>query len=294
MKKILSTILLLTALLTAFTACSSNGDKKLTIAGKSYTEAQLTAEIMAQLLEEEGFKVERKYDMAGAICFEAIRKGDVDLYPEYTGGMVMAYLGQDIAPGTDAQTTFQIAKEGYEREFDLIVLPDMGFNNTYANAINADFAEANGIVTNSDLAAFSSQLIYGGEHAFFDRMDGYFNMCETYGYDFSKYVMMDVGLKQKSIQQGEIDVTNIYTTDGFLEGSGLRVLEDNLNFFPAYYCAPVVRKDVLEKHPEIETALAVLDNCATEENMVYYNSLVDNNKMSIPEVATLFIQELLK
>jgi len=294
MKKLLSIIILLAITLTTLSACSSGGGKKLTIAGKSYTEAQLTAEIMAQLLEEEGFSVERKFDMAGAICFEAIRKGDVDIYPEYTGGMVMAYLGQEIAPGTDADTTFQIAKEGFEREFDLIVLPDMGFNNTYANAISTDFAQANGIVTSSDLAAFSSQLVYGGEHAFFDRMDGYFNMCETYGYEFKKYVMMDVGLKQQSIKQGEIDVTNIYTTDGFLEGSGLTVLEDDLNFFPAYYCAPVVRKDVLEKYPEIEKALAVLDNCAKEENMIYYNSLVDNGKISISEAASLFIKELLK
>jgi len=294
MKKTMSIVLAVVCLLVVFAGCSSSGDKKLRVAGKQYTEAQLTSEIIAQLLEKAGFTVERKYDMASAICFESIRKGDIDIYPEYTGGMVMAYLGREIEPGTGAEETFKTAKEGFAREFDLIVLPDMGFNNTYANAILTDFAEANGIVKNSDLAPFSNQLVYGAEHSFYDRLDGYYNMCEVYGYNFSRIVRMDLALKQQSIKQGEIDVTNIYTTDGWLEGSGLTVLEDDLNFFPAYYCCPVVRKDVLEKYPEIETILAVLEDCTTEGDMIYYNNLVDSGKMTIAETASRFIQEISK
>ena len=292
MKKILSVVLLLAVVLAGAWWWYGAGDgKKIRVAGKSYTEALITSEILAQLLENAGFKVERIYDLASAICFEAVRRGDADIYPEYTGSMVNAYLGLVIEPGTSAEATFQTAKEGAEREFGLIIFPSMGFNNTYANAVRTDFAEARGIKTTSDLVPFAGQLVYGAEHSFFDRLDGFYNMCEMYGLEFMRYVKIEVGLKQISMNQREIDVTNIYTTDGWLEGSGLTVLEDDLNFFPAYDLCPVVRKDVLEKYPEIETIFSVLTNSATEEDMIYYNSLVDRGGMSVADAAGQFIRD---
>ena len=264
-------------------------DRKLRIVGKKYTEAQLTSEIMAQLLENAGFKMERTYDMGSTICFEAVKNGEADMYPEYTGTMAGTYLDKEVEPGTSAEETYKNAKEGFESTYGLIVLPSMGFNNTYANAIRTDFAEANGIKTDSDLVPYAKDLVYGAEHAFFDRLDGYFNMCDMYGLEFKRYVKMDVALKQQSINQGQIDVVAAYTTDSWLDGSGLTVLEDDLMFFPAYYCCPVVRADVLEKYPEIETVFSVLEDCCTEEDIIYYNNLVDSGKMSITNAASQFI-----
>ena len=288
-------VLLLAAALAAgawwWNSGGDEGERRLRVAGKSYTEALLTSEILAQLLENSGFTVERIFDMSSAVCFQAVRGGDADLYPEYTGSMLSAYLGIEIPPGTSAEETFRMAKEGAEREFNLIVFPSMGFNNTYANAIRREFAEEHGIVTNSDLAPFSSQLVYGAEHAFFDRLDGFYNMSEMYGYEFMRYVRIDVGLKQISMNQREIDVTNIYTTDGWLEGSGLTVLEDDLNFFPAYDLCPVVRRDVLERYPELNALLSSLANTATEGDMVRYNNLVDSGRMNVAEAAAQFLNE---
>ena len=297
MKKWINIILIGTFIFAIFTGCSSREEKKIILAGKAYTEAQLTAEIMAQLIEAQtDIKVERKYDMSGSICFAAIKSGEIDMYPEYTGGMVMAYLNQDIEPGTSPEETYKRAKEGFANEHNLIVLESMGFNNTYANAIKTEYAEEHNIKTNSDLAAFTPELTYGAEHLFYDRLDGYHNMCDVYDFQFSDYFMIDVSLKQQSIKQGAFDVTNVYTTDGWLDGSGLTILEDDLNFFPAYYCCPVIRKETLEKYPEIESALSPLKNCSTEEDMIYYNNLVDTKGMSIANAAKQFIEdkELLK
>lgn len=272
--------------------CSKAEEKKIVVGGKQYTEAQLTSEIIAQLLEAKtDLKVERKYDMASAICFQSLRSGDIQIYPEYTGGMLLAYLEQEIAPGTDPETTYQMAKEGFQTEFDLVVLESMGFNNTYANAISREFAEANNIRTNSELAEFTPGLSYGAEHSFFDRMDGYENMCATYGFQFKGEIKMDVALKYQSLKNGQMDVANVYTTDGELAEFDLVVLEDDKNYFPAYYCCPVVRQDTLDKYPEIETALASLKNCVTESDMIRYNALVDSGKMSIPAAAEEFIKE---
>ena len=295
MKKIFVMFLTLALFLGVLSGCSKSGDKnKVIIGGKQYTEAQLTSEIIAQLLEAKtDLTVERKYDMPSAICFQSLKNGDIDIYPEYTGGMLLAYLNQEIAPGTDAQTTYDLAKKGFSDEFDLIVLEPLGFNNTYANAISREFAEANNIKTNSDLAAFTKDLKYGAEHSFFDRADGFENMCATYGYEFkdNNIIKMDVALKYQSLRQGQMDVCCVYTTDGELENFDLTVLEDDKNFFPAYYCCPVVRKDTLEKYPEIAEALAVLKNCVTEQDMIRYNALVDSGKMDIPAAAAGFIEE---
>lgn len=291
MKKILL-IFMLIVIMTIVTGCSSTSDNTVTVGGKQYTEAQLTSEIIAQLLEAKtDLKVERKYDMASVICFEAINSGEIQIYPEYTGGMLMAYLKQEIKPGTEPQTTYDMAKKGFKEEFDLVVLESMGFNNTYANAVTREFAEANNIKTNSDLAPYSDQLSYGAEHSFFDRLDGYDNMCTTYGFHFAKEVKMDVALKYTSLAQGKMDVCNVYTTDGQLAEADVVVLEDDKNFFPAYNSCPVVRQDTLDKHPEIETALACLKDCVTEEDMIRYNALIDSGKMNISEAAKEFIEE---
>ena len=291
MKKLVSFVLVAAVAFACLAGCAAKDEKRLRVAGKTYTESQLTSEIIAKLLENAGFKMERKYDMASAICFEAMKSGEADVCPEYTGTMAGAYLNQEIEPGTSAEETYRRAKEGFEAEYGLIVLPSFGFNNTYANAVRTDYAEANGIKTNSDLAPFTKDLVYGAEHSFYDRLDGYTNMCEMYGFEFRDYKKMDVSLKQQSIKQGEIDVTNVYTTDGWLDGSGLTVLEDDLMFFPAYYCCPLVRKDVLEKYPEIESILSVLTGCCSEEDIMYYNNLVDSGKMSIEGAADQFIKD---
>jgi len=295
MKKIFVTILALALLLGILPGCSKNGSKdKIIIGGKQYTEAQLTSEIIAQLIEAKtDLTVERKYDMPSAICFQSLKSGDIDIYPEYTGGMLLAYLGREIESGTDAQTTYNLAKQGFKDEFDLVVLESFGFNNTYANAISREFAEANNIKTNSDLAPFTKDLTYGSEHSFFDRNDGFENMCATYGFEFQdkNIIKMDVSLKYQSLRQGQMDVCCVYTTDGELADFDLVVLEDDKNYFPAYYCCPVIRQDTLDKHPEIAEALTCLKDCITEQDMIRYNALVDSGKMDIPAAAAGFIEE---
>ncbi len=281
---------LLCILVLTVAACGNGGKKTVVVGAKNYTESLLTGEIIAQLLEKNtDLKIERKFNLAAAVSFEAIKSGEIDIFPEYTGGALIHYL--KMAPINDPDEAYRVVKEAYQEQFDLIWLESMGFNNTYANAVRTDFAEANDIKTNSDLAKFSPDLIFGAEHGYLDREDGYYPMCELYGFDFKDTLQMDVSLIYQSLDQGEVDVANVYTTDGLLYEYDLTVLEDDKQFFPSYYCAPVVRADTLADHPEIETVLAVLKDSVTETEMVKYNYMVDGEKMSVEDTAAAFIRD---
>lgn len=290
MKKILCIVLCLTLVLGLGAACSGKGSNTIVVGGKNYTEAILTSEIVAQLIEKHtDYAVERKYDLAAAVCFEGVKSGEIDIFTEYTSGGLINYLKMD--PVYDPDEVYRLVKEGYQKEFGMIWLESWGFNNTYGNAVNRSVADEKNLRTNSDLAKISSEMTYGAAHGFYDRDDGYDNMCKAYGFTFKDAVKMDIGLIYQAMSQGQMDVANVYTTDGMLQEMDLVILEDDLNFFPSYHLAAVMNEASLKAHPEVETALAGLRNCATDDDMSRFNYLVDSGKMTIEAAASEFISE---
>ena len=295
-RKILLIALCLSLIAGVFTACDRGGsgdyDGTITVAGKSFTEGQLMAEVFAQLIEgQTNIRVERVFDLASRIAFEATVLGDADIYPGYTGSMVMNYLERELVPGTPGHELVAQAQEGILEVFDLVVMEPMGFQNNFGIAIDRQFAEENNIRTLSDLAPFTPDMTFGGEHAFFDRPDGFYGMSQAYGFNFASTLMVDVGLKYQSFAQGRMDAFNVYTTDSHILEHDIVILEDDLPFFPVYYFHPVVRRETLERFPEIGDALSVLAGVATESDMVRFNHKVDSGQMRIPDAAAEFIRE---
>lgn len=133
-----------------------------------------------------------------------------------------------------------------------------GFNNTFGLAVHSDFAKEHNIKTFSDLAAFSDTLTFGAEYDFYEREDGYDALCSTFGYNFKKHIDLDIGLKYQSLENKQIDVLNVFTTDGQISKDTINVLEDDKNYFQTYYCGTVVRKDVLEKYLELRDILMLM------------------------------------
>jgi len=293
-KRVLLLALCFSLIASIFAGCGGGGadENTITVAGKAFTEGQLMAEVFAQLIEgRTDINVERVFDLSSRIAFEATVQGETDIYPGYTGSLLMNYLNQEIAPGTTGQEMIRRAQEGILEEFDLVVLDPMGFQNNFAVAIDRPFAEENGIVTLSDLIPFAPDMIFGGEHSFFDRPDGFYGMIEAYGLNFADTRMMDVGLKYQSFDQGVMQAFIVYTTDSHIAERDLAILEDNRRFFPEYFFHPVVRRDTLERFPEIGEALSVLVGVATEDDMIRFNHLVDSGQMTIPAAAAAFIAE---
>lgn len=271
------------------TACS--GGKKIVIGSKNFTESEILGEMMAQVIEKNSdIKVERKLNMGGTfVCFEAIKKGQIDLYPEYTGTGLMEELKLPV--NNDPQAVYDTVRSKFETQFQITWLKQFGFNNTYALALPADIAKKNNINTISDLVPYSKNYTFGAEQEFFNRDDGYPGLTKAYGLQFKDTSKMDASLKYQAISQGKIQITDAFTTDGQLKALNLKVLKDDKNFFPPYYAAPIVRDATLKKYPEIEKLLNKLGGLIDEQTMQNLNYKADNQKQSISKVASDFLKE---
>jgi osmoprotectant transport system substrate-binding protein len=263
------------------------------IGSKNFTESLLVAEMYAQMLEANGFTVERKLNLgATPIAQAAIVGGDIDLYPEYTSTGLLEVLGQE--PIADAEGILTAVREGYEQQFQLTWLDAAPFNNTNTFAMTQDRAAELGVTTFSDLVPLSGELRLGGPPEFPEREDNK-AVLETYGFDprFSgdNYVQLDVGgLRYEALVRGDVDVVVAFGTDGQLAGLNLQPLEDNLNAYPIYQVAPVIRQDTLAANPSISDLLNRLSATLSGEAMSSLNWQVDGpDNREVPDVAREFL-----
>jgi osmoprotectant transport system substrate-binding protein len=188
-------LLIITGLLAG---CGGKKDK-IVIGSKNFTENMILGEIFTQLIRDKtDLEVEYKENLGGTmVCFEALKKGELDLYPEYTGTGLTAHLKMDVI--TDADRVYEIVKEEFDQRYKITWLEPLGLNNTYAVAVSGDFAERNKLSKASKLAPLSKNLRFGADHEFFNRQDGYPGMIKTYGLKFKgEPVKMDIALKYKA------------------------------------------------------------------------------------------------
>lgn len=286
--RILAALLTAALLIPALSGCGGKSGK-IVVGSKDFTENKILAEMMAQLIESKtDLSVERKLNMNGTfVCFEALKKGEIDLYPEYTGTALTAQLKRPVDP--DPDKVYRIVSEEFEKQFKITWLKPLGLNNTYAIAMPRKLAEENGIESISDLAKKPGQFTYGADHEFFNRQDGYNGLVKAYGLSFKGVSKMNMSLKYQAIGSGKMDVTDVFQTDGQLKAFDLKVLKDDKHFFPPYYGAPIVRDETLKKHPELEKALNSLGGKIGDETMRELNYRVDNKKESLESVAKDFL-----
>ncbi len=248
------------------------------VASKNFNESYLLSEMLAQLLESDGFLVERRFGLGGTlICYEALRNSEVDVYVEYTGTLIQAILKLPVGTSTEQMHEALRAQA-------LGLLPPFGFDNTYALVIKQDKAERLGLRSIADLAAHQ-QLNVVVSHEFLQRQDGWPGLAASYGLP-QAVSGIEHGLAYQALNTGSIDVTDAYSTDGELQRYQLQVLTDDKGYFPAYLAAPLVRADV---SPEAQHSLSKLVGRLDDETMQRLNAEVVFNKRSFAEVAAEFL-----
>lgn len=289
-KKLIGLIGILLILSIGFIGCG--GKDAITIGTKDFGENIVMGEMFAQLIEAHSdLNVVRKLNMGGTfVCFEAIKKGDIDIYPEYTGTGLTAQLKMDVI--TDPDEAYRVVSEEFDQQFDVKWLKPLGFNNTYTLAVTNDVYQEYGVETYSDLVKVAEDLVFGGEHEFFDRQDGYDGLVELYGMKFKgEPKKMNVALKYQAIGNGDIDVTDAFATDGPIKQYNLKVLKDDKGFFPPYYAAPIIRNETLAKYPELEEILNKLAGRIDDPTMTELNYKVDVEGQDVEVVAKGFLEE---
>lgn len=283
MKKIL--VLVLVMMMTmSMMGCGAKEEDAIVIGCKNYTEQEILLYLMKDIIEAKtDLTVETKPYLGGTdVASKALEKGDIDIYPEYTGTALIAILQQEVM--SDPQAVYDKVKEMYE-EKNLVWLKPFGFNNTYTLTMRADRAEEMGLETFSDLAEKSSDLDIGGTQEFLEREDGYLGLKETYGMDFKDTKGMDPGLMYTAVKEKQVDVISAFATDGRIIAFNLKSLKDDKNFFPPYYAAPIIRQDTLDAYPEIEEALNQLGGKLDDAKMGQLNAQVDLEKKDAEDVA---------
>ncbi len=251
------------------------------VGSKNFNEGYILAEITAQLLESRGLKVERRFGLGGTlVCFEALRAGKIDVYPEYSGTIEQAILK---LPG---KTSFEGVRAAVRERGGMRLLDSFGFNNTYAVALERKRAESLGLKTIGDLAS-RDDLRLAFSHEFLSRNDGWPGLARRYGLT-AVPAGIEHGLAYQAIREGKIDVTDIYSTDGDIKKYDLVLLRDDRGYFPSYLAAPLVGPDA---PPAIDTILASLAGAIDEEKMRSMNAAVLIDEMSFAAVAERFLSE---
>lgn len=282
-----------TAALLLLSAAGCGGKKDagpVKIATKPMTEQYILGEMLSLLIEDAGYETEITKGVGGGTSNiqPAMEKGDFDLYPEYTSSGYVMVLGHKASDASDDEKFAQLQKE-YHDKFGMTWLGLYGFNNTFTVAVRGPVAEEYGLKTTSDLAKVSGGLVFGGNPDYIEREDGFGLLCETYGMRFKDVKDVDIGLKYKALESGDIDVTNAFTTDAQLAVADVVTMEDDLGLQANYYCSTVVREDALEKWPGLKDALMKMDGILSDKEMARLNYQVEVEEQNERDVARGFL-----
>lgn len=273
--------------------CSStSSDEAIKIGSKDFTESLVVSEIYALALEDQGLNVERVPNIASSVIPQSIEKGEVDLYPEYTGTSLLSIFKLPLETEPDAVA--QTIREKYEEDGVLTTLEYAEANDSAGIAIKTSVSEEYGIKTLSDLQENADQIRFASQGEFDQREDGLPGLEKVYGeFNFKSSTVYDNSLKYQVLKSDEADATPAYTTEGQLSDTEeFTILEDDKNFWPPYNLVPVVRQDILEKYPEIEDIINDINKNLDTKTVIDLNAKVDIDGEDYQKVAKDYFESL--
>jgi osmoprotectant transport system permease protein len=257
-------------------------EEPLRIGSKRFTESYVLGEILTQTVRRAGAQAEHRPGLGNtAILYEALQRGAIDAYPEYTGTIAREILKSDRDLDL-AAINARLSPHGLRASFPL------GFSNSYALGMRAEPARERSIATISDLARFPD-LRLGLSHEFLGRKDGWPGLKAAYGLRQPSPQGLDHGLAYEALAKGEIDVIDLYTTDAKIERLGIKVLEDDRRFFPRYDAVILHRADARTRFPLAFRELAKLENQIDARMMIRLNARAEIDRIDFAATAAEFL-----
>src|SRR5438045_5496551 len=263
-----------------FLIFSASASEQVQIGSKKFTESYVIGEIAKRTLTDAGISAEHRQGMGGTIIlWEALRSGQIDVYPEYTGT-----IAQEILKRSDELTFEQIANELGKAGIGMT--EPLGFNNTYALVMLRNRAEKLGLRTISDLKNHA-ELRFGLTHEFLDRQDGWRPLTQHYQWNPQNVIGIDHALGYAALAKGSVDVKDTYSNDAKISENDLVVLEDDRQFFPQYKAVFLFRYAL--PTPAIE-ALRKLEGTIEEAKMTRLNAEAERTK-NYTRAANLYFED---
>jgi len=286
----LSIISVVALLMIIFPLLNFKEKEEIVIAGKLGSEPEILINMYKLLIENEtDLMVQLKPGLGKtSFVFNALKSGSIDIYPEFTGTAISEFLKEE-AINNNQEDVYNQAKEGMMNKFEMVMLSPMKYNNTYALAVSKEMADTYHLQTISDIKPIQESIKAGFTLEFNDREDGYLGIQKRYGITLSNITTMEPKLRYQAIESGNIDLLDAYSTDSEIRQYNLQVLTDDQQLFPPYQGAPLLRKETLEKYPEIETALNKLANQITDDEMREMNYQVNVEGRNIEDVALEYL-----
>ncbi|OZI30052.1 glycine/betaine ABC transporter substrate-binding protein [Bordetella genomosp. 10] len=290
----LGAVLLAAGLLLAWQA-PARADAPLRVGGKNFTEQLILSSMTAQYLRAKGYATDLTTGLGSTLMRQALENGQLDVVWDYTGTALVVF--NHVQEKLNAEQSYERVKT-LDAKKGLVWLRASTVNNTYALAMPHERAEATGITTLSQYAKMvrdtpEKRHPFAVDMEFAARPDGLEPLKKAYDLPLTRrdIIQLDPGLVYTALRNNQVDTGLVYTTDGRVKGFGLVLLRDDLNYFPAYNAAPVVREEILRAHPKLAEQLnalaAQLDNAAMTE----MNYQVDIGQRPVDQVATDFLRQ---
>lgn len=265
--------------------------EKVVLGSKLFNEQYILAHMIAHLMRDNGVQAEVKESLGGTmINYEALKKGNIDAYVEYTGTAYNVILKLPPLEQWDTDEVYQKVEQGLMEQDNIAIAARLGFRDDYAIALHKDWVKEHNIVRLSELEPYADDLSLGVDPEFASRPDGLPQIDKVYGFTFGKVRQMQPTLMYEAIKNNQVDAIGAYTTDSRVDLYNLSIVEDDKGALPPYDAVIIVRKEFVENE-ELLRIFKILEDQINTETMRRLNKLYDIEKKEASDIAKEYLVE---
>jgi osmoprotectant transport system substrate-binding protein len=271
----------------------ANSAISLKIGSKNFTEQKVLGEIYAQGLAAAGYSTTTDLNLGDQdTALAALKGGQIDAYPEYTGTALTAFFKKDAADlPKDANAAYEELKKLFEPD-GITAFPPTPFTSSNEVAVTEETAQKYSLVNISDLSKVADQLTLYGTPECRKRMDCLLGLQEVYGLKFKKFTPVDPAQRHEVLESGRADVSIVFTTDPQIKRNKEVLLKDDKGMFPPYNPTLLMKTETAEKAgPDLAKVIDQIQKPLTDDAMQELDARVDLDKKDPAEVAKEYLSE---
>jgi osmoprotectant transport system substrate-binding protein len=264
------------------------GKPTIVLGDKNFDEEYLLGALYQQALQAKGYTVTLKGNIGSSeIIWKALKGGQIQMYPEYTGTLLTAIAG-DNKPPSSAQETYNLA-QAYVQKNGFTLLAQTPFYDADGLAATVAYAKQHGLATIADMKKLGS-VTYGAPAENRTRYDGLIGLRQVYGLNSLKFVPLAEGLNYKALDSGQVKIATIFTTDPQLQSGKYKVLTDTKKLFGFQNVAPVVKKSLVQTEgPAFTQTINKVSALLTLPAIIKMNAAVQLDQQAPATVAHQFL-----